>query len=444
MTKTLTTHEADVAIVGGGPAGLSVAIALGLRGVSTIIIEKKSWPIDKVCGEGLMPTGVGVLERLGIMDHLSDDMHRPFYGIRYIDPSGVRAEGRFPSQPGLGIRRIGLSEAMHKRAAGLREVALWNNASVHQLENRDDCIELSITRDDEDVLLRAKLVIGADGLHSKVRQWCGLRAPSPTKQQRWGTRQHFQIEPWTDHVEVYWQDGFEAYVTPSSNNRLQIAFLWDADRFRPKAGARDIIEAFLTHFPELAQKLQNATPEAPPRGIGPLAHVARAAHSHRVLLMGDALGYVDGITGEGVAVALQQAETISAHLPLLLERDDLDDGLARLGGLLQEVYREGFCMTGPALFLTRHPKLRQLTIRGLSRSPGLFSHILASNMGLASPLRPPLIEIPNFVRGMMAPLPTPKALPIHPSPIPAGALSLNRPLAQLAQRRGRTPNHSAQ
>ena len=182
--------------------------------------------------------------------------------------------------------------------------------------------------------------------------------------------------------------------------------------------------AVLAHFAELAQKLHDATPEAPPRGIGPLAHAARSAHSHRVLLMGDALGYVDGITGEGVAVALQQTETIGAHLPLLLERDELDErGLEKLGGLLQEVYREGFCMTGPALLLTRHPKLRQLAIRGLSRSPGLFSHILASNMGLVSPLRAPLIEIPKFVRGMMTPRPTTKALPAHPSPMLVGSQS---------------------
>ena len=412
---TAITHF-DVAIVGGGPAGLSTAVALALRGVSSVIVEKKSWPIDKVCGEGLMPTGVAVLERLGVLDHLAKDMLRPFHGIRYIDASGIQAEGRFPHEPGLGIRRVGLSRALYDRALSLQKVSFWDNTTVRHLSTTDEYAELAVKRNGQEQALRARVVIGADGLHSRVRQWANLTAPAPTKQKRWGTRQHFQVKPWTDHVEVYWRAGFEAYVTPSSENRLQIAFLWDRDQFHPRAGKSDIIQAFLGHFPELAKKLQGAIPEARPRGIGPLAHAATAAHTDRILLMGDALGYVDGITGEGVAVALQQAETIAEHLPQLLQRDTLHtEGLSELGHALREVYKEGFCMIEPALLLTRHPTLRQMAIRGLSRAPGLFTHILASNMCLVSPFLPPLAELPKFLFGVASPKTESHCLPVWPT-----------------------------
>ena len=212
--------QVDVAIVGGGPAGLSTAIALAMRGVSSIIVEKKSWPIDKVCGEGLMPTGVAVLERLGVLDHLADDMARPFHGIRYIDASGVQAEGRFPREPGLGIRRIGLSQALYDRATQLEKVSFWDNTTVRNIELLKEHAELAVMRDSREVRIHARVVIGADGLHSRVRQWCDLTAPAPTKQKRWGTRQHFQIKPWTDHVEVYWRDGFE-FATDGFSARVR-------------------------------------------------------------------------------------------------------------------------------------------------------------------------------------------------------------------------------
>src|SRR5690606_20266939 len=115
----------DVAVVGGGPAGLAVAIHAATRGLNTVVLERASFPAHKACGEGLMPAGLAALERLGALAHLDRSQSAPFVGIRYVQEDGSTAEGLLPAPGGLGVRRVALAEALVTRArevgAELRE-----------------------------------------------------------------------------------------------------------------------------------------------------------------------------------------------------------------------------------------------------------------------------------------------------------------------------------
>ena len=110
------TDRVDFAIVGGGPAGLAVAIFAALAGRRAVVIEKRPGPVDKACGEGVMPPGVAWLRRMGV--EIARDATHPFRGIRYVDRDVV-AEANFVEGPGLGVRRTALSVAMDARAAAL-------------------------------------------------------------------------------------------------------------------------------------------------------------------------------------------------------------------------------------------------------------------------------------------------------------------------------------
>ena len=99
--------DADVVVVGGGPAGLASAIALGQQGIHTQLLERGPLPQQrKVCGEGLMPSGLEVLARLGARSRLPEHAVHPFEGIRYLSHKGRVATGTFRGGPGLGIRRV--------------------------------------------------------------------------------------------------------------------------------------------------------------------------------------------------------------------------------------------------------------------------------------------------------------------------------------------------
>ena len=164
----------DLVVIGGGPAGLATAIRARLAGFDAAVVERFHPPIDKACGEGLMPDAVARLREIGV-----DPPGFPFRGIRYVD-GDLAAEGFFPQAGGLGVRRVQLHEALVRRAEETGVELLWG-VSAQGLEAD------GVVTDRGKIL--ARWIAGADGLLSRVRKWAGLEGgPGPI--QRFGVRRH--------------------------------------------------------------------------------------------------------------------------------------------------------------------------------------------------------------------------------------------------------------
>ena len=283
------THDADIVVAGGGPAGLAAAIEARMLGLTAVVLEPRPIGSDKACGEGLMPGAVAALSKLGVLPQ-----GHPLLGVSYRD--GTRhADHRFPGAPGLGVRRTALSSALWQRALAL---------GVERVEARLQ----DLSQDAAGVLaagIRARYLLGADGLHSTVRRLAGLAVPpvaTVATGGRFGVRRHFAVEPWSELIEVHWSAGVEVYVTPVSpmltEGMVGIAVL---------GRARIDFDAALAGVPALAGRLAGAQPISSIRGAGPLRQRTARRHRGRVLLVGDASGYTDAITGEGIRVGLAQA-----------------------------------------------------------------------------------------------------------------------------------------
>jgi flavin-dependent dehydrogenase len=275
----------DVLVVGGGPAGLATALSCAQAGLSVTVAESRSGPIDKACGEGLMPAAVRRLAALGV-----HPAGYPLHGIRYLD-SSHHADAVFRRGHGLGVRRTALHAALTARAAQLAIPIMAIRVT-------------GFTQDRESVAaagLEARYLVAADGLHSVIRRACALDRP-PARRRRFGVRRHYRIAPWNDMVEVYWTAGSEAYVTPVGDDVVGVAVL---------AGGPGGFDARLAAFPALRERLAGAEPASSIRGAGPLRQDVRGRAAGRVLLVGDASGYVDALTGEGIGVALAQAAALA-------------------------------------------------------------------------------------------------------------------------------------
>lgn len=293
------TADVDVLVVGGGPIGLTAAIEARLAGLSVAIAEPRDGAIDKACGEGLMPGAIPLLNRLGV-----DPDGMPLLGVSYQDATR-RADHRFRHGVGRGVRRTQLHAALTARADGL---------GVQRIYERVEAI-----RQDEHAVtaagLRARYLLGCDGLHSTIRRLAQLEQPT-MRARRFGLRQHFQVAPWTDLIEVHWTPDAEVYVTPVAPDTVGIAVL----------GPRHTsFEDAVAAVPKLADRLAGHEFVSELRGAGPLRQRASARHRGRVLLVGDAAGYVDAITGEGLRLGFEQARAaiaaVGAHAPARYERE---------------------------------------------------------------------------------------------------------------------------
>lgn len=331
----------DVLIAGGGPAGLAAAIRAAQLGLDCAVFEPRPAPIDKACGEGLMPAALDQLASLGVDEIDGVD----FVGIRYLDAAddSCRASGDF-DRPGRGVRRTELQRRLWAR---VRELGVEHiDAAVDRVVQLGDHVEAAGRR--------ARYLIAADGLHSRIRRQLDV-AEEPRRPQRFGVRRHFRVQPWTDRVEVYWSAHGEAYVTPVGPDLVGVALL-------TRGGGR--FDELLADYPHLAERVADAPFATDARGGGPFEQRVAQRVVGRVLLVGDAAGYLDPLTGEGVALGTATAtaaiEAIAADEPQRYER------------AYRQITREYYGLTGLLLEIARRRWLHRPMIGLLKRAPAVF------------------------------------------------------------------------
>ena len=331
----------EVFIVGGGPAGLAAAIAARLKGFDVTVADAARPPIDKACGEGLMPDAIAALAKLGVVVTPQDGY--PFRGIRFLG-HGATVEADFPSGTGIGVRRTRLHQMLVDRAGSLGVNLLWGQR-VTALPERG-------------------WIIGADGQTSRVRAAAGLEQTA-RESSRFGFRRHFRVAPWADHVEVHWGPGFQIYVTPVGPEEVCIALLCRDPQTR--------LSDALPYFPELSRRLVDAPILNSERGAVTRSRLFKRIYRDRTVLIGDASGSVDAVTGEGLCLAFHQAFALA---------DALESGnLAAYEASHRKILRRPMWMGDLMLMLDHFPWLRRPALHAMHWQPAIFRKLLAVHVG---------------------------------------------------------------
>jgi flavin-dependent dehydrogenase len=349
--------DTDVFIAGGGPAGLAAGIAIRQRGLRVMLVDPAQPPIDKACGEGLMPNTVASLKALAVKLRPGDAI--PFRGIRFVDEE-LAAEGAFIDSYGLGIRRTSLHKALVERAVEAGVQCLWGER-VRGISGGETWLDSR--------RVRCRWIIAADGQNSQVRKWAGLDRGQP-QETRYGFRQHFRVAPWTDFVEVHWGSNCQIVVTPVRPDELCLVVTSRSPRIR--------LREALLQFPEIARRLKGAWPITRDLGAVTALRVLRRVCRGRVALVGDASGSVDSLTGEGLGLVFRQAEALAEAIAC--------DDLTRYQAVHRRINRSPEIMSRLLLALENRHRLRRRAILALAREPHLFERLLSAHTGAFSPL----------------------------------------------------------
>jgi 2-polyprenyl-6-methoxyphenol hydroxylase-like FAD-dependent oxidoreductase len=350
-----------IAIVGGGPVGLFLSIKLSMRGYHVDLFEKGSWPIDKVCGQGLMPTGVNELKEIGLDFEIHNDYY-PIKSIEYFDEH-KNIKGNLPSI-GMGVFRNVLSSKLYAKAKSISAIKLHENTFVHNIGHVNShsrvFLELGV---DKKLRKEFDYIFCCDGMNSRTRKLMNLNK-SNFIQDRMGARLHYDISPWSESVEVYWGSGVEAYVTPISNCRVEIAFLWFGDRL---SKGPFLEERLLDLFPILKEKVANLSSIGDFRGYGPFSYSSKKINDQNIFFVGDSYCFLDGITGEGLSLGFKSATIISNSFENFRFVNKLK---------IKYLYFHYSFFVFLALFLSKMTFLRSIMFSIIKKYPVLFHKIL--------------------------------------------------------------------
>jgi menaquinone-9 beta-reductase len=216
--------------------------------------------------------------------------------------------------------------------------------------------------------VKARWIVGADGSRSRVRGWAGLET-SGAQPGRFALRQHYRAQAWSDFTEVHWKEDAQAYVTPVSSSEICVAFITKRRELRGRA---------LQRFPNLAAQLTDAALTGPERGAMTRTTDLGRVSCGNVVLVGDASGTVDAITGEGLALGFRQSLALADAL---------------VSGNLREYEREHLrilrrarFMSRLLLFLSRSCGIRRRTFQVMHAAPHIFDCMLAYHVGETRPL----------------------------------------------------------
>jgi len=342
----------DVCIAGGGPAGLAAALALRLQGFEVTVVDCAVPPIDKACGEGLMPDSLDALRRLGV--EMDGSVGYRLRGIRFTDGASS-VTGHFPNGCGLGMRRTYLHELLvkHAESAGVR--LIWGAKNVRLCEGG-----LSVNGE----LLRAGLVVGADGQKSALRSSAGLDEVK-WERRRYGFRTHYRVTPWSEYIELYWGPRGQVYVTPVTRYEVCVAFVSRNSKLR--------LTDALNDFPALQQRLEGVEHGSHEMGAMSISRQLKRVHKDGLALLGDASGSVDAITGEGMCLAFQQAEALAHALPT--------GGLREYGQRHRQIGARPRMMASLMLTMEWHGEIQRRALAGLAKQPGLFESLVKFHVG---------------------------------------------------------------
>jgi flavin-dependent dehydrogenase len=299
----------DVAIAGAGPAGSLAALILARAGLRVRLFDRARFPRHKLCGDTLNPGALTLLQRhLDVAPLIARS--DPIDGMILTGPRGVTVRAAYGHGiAGRAITREVLDHWLVSCAVDAG-AALEENAGVSAAAVADRTVTgLMVSHHGAACLHRARIVIAADGRRSRIASGRGL-SHQPARPRRWAIGSYFTgVAGDSRFGEMHVRRGHYIGVAPLPGGVTNACLVVPhAGGDEPLRAPADLLRRYLNGDPRLSSRFANARAIGPPTTLGPMAVEARAAGEPGLLLAGDAAGFIDPMTGDGLRFALRGAE----------------------------------------------------------------------------------------------------------------------------------------
>ena len=385
----------DVTVVGAGPAGSATAILLAERGMTVVLLDKAGFPRPKICGEYLSPEAARMLDRLAVLKDVDAAGAQPLRGMRLVAPDGTVLRGAYPTagpwrgyrDHAMAIPREVLDRILLERARSL-PIDVRERHRVTGLKVEDDQVT---GVEGADALgrpfeVRSRLVVGADGRASIVARSLGLVQPHPLK--RLALIQDVEgLDGFDQMGEIYIDPPDYSILNPVAPGLVNLSLVVPLSHAKPFRGRLEtFFHARLKQLRHLMPRLRGMRPQGRLMAMGPLAYRVMEPRHGGVVLAGDAAGFYDPFTGEGLYTALHSAELLVEVAHGALARDDVSTrALGACADARRAATRDKERITRALQFIIARRRLANRVAHALARRPALLDAL----MGVIGDFVPP-------------------------------------------------------
>lgn len=323
----------DVAIIGAGPAGCTAAIALHQSGLKVALIDKATFPRDKICGDALSPDVVNQLGKLPLdtADRFNKMEEKIWCkAVRFVSPDYSQADVSLSNTGLMGYvsPRLDFDAVMYEQAMKSDCVTAFMGKSIETISSCQESILIDIKGGEQ---IKAKMILGADGANSAVAR--ALSAEKTDKNHHCaGLRQYYSnVTGFSDDnaVELHFYDELLPgyfWIFPLPGNRANVGLgMLSAVVAKKKPNLKKLLKEIIETHPNVKDRFTNATPLEEIKGFGlPLGSKKRSISGNRYLLLGDAASLINPLSGEGIGNAIRSGRVAADHVKMAFEKKTFD------------------------------------------------------------------------------------------------------------------------
>lgn len=371
----------DAVIVGAGPAGSAAATVLARRGYRVALIDRAQFPRDKPCGDYCNPGAVRTLHDLGCSSEVLASGAASISTMAVFAQDGSQFEAPFPSGGGLLIPRKRLDAILVEHAAR-QGAQIMEGFQVDEVSIADD--QVAIWNHPRHLTMSATLLIAADGMRSTVARRLGML--TTLARGRYTIGAYFSGFPGSaPHGELHLGPNLYCGVAHFGGGVANVCMALPRDHLRKRTLLLAFTDA-LRHLPVLADAMKGVTRESAFRCTGPVGFAAHNVVTDRTLLVGDAAGQIEPMTGQGIYLAMRSGCMAGDIAAAALERGDFSR--AMLAGYARRRAEEIAGTLKVSRWLQRlafHPRLTPHLVRRLARQPVLAGRLLGATGDVLAP-----------------------------------------------------------
>ncbi len=377
----------DLIIIGGGPAGSACAIKLANSGLRIALIDKATFPRDKVCGDGL---SIDVINQLPMLSKELADSFQSFpnkhysNGLRLFSPDTTFLDIPFyykkKKSCGYVSPRLHFDNLLFQHAKSYPGIKTFENTSVTNVLLQDNRVVVETA----DATMEAQMILGADGAHSIVAK---KLANQKIKKEHFcaGLRMYYEGIPAFDdnnYIELYFfKDILPGYVWifPLEGNRANVGIgVLSSEVSKKKMNIKEKLQHLIETDPKLKERFKNAKPLETVKGFGlPLGSAKRKISGERYLLMGDAAALIDPFSGEGIGNAIRSGRVAAEHVLQCFEQKNFSSSFNKAYD--KEIYKRmwnEFKISRTLQQIVRYPRAFSFVIRQANRSKYLHQFLI--------------------------------------------------------------------